>query len=594
MRDALKRDVQVLHAQVTSSHAALAADVRQLLTSIDARNDIFSSHLNRLVALLNGGATIPVDSSGGSVTANSSLASSASHLPSTPDALRRGTSTQSTLSPEVKGLLSELDVLDLELERRRSTNMLVEPVPIASLAPNALADDSEHTADGDSVASSVASPTATASGRKAIVSSIVANEEDYLDSIGALVKGYLEPLQAHAEANSSIVSLQEVAEMFSTIKQVYESHRQLKLQLQNRVRDWQNQTEVGDILCELPELFEPYNEYILKSDAASELLSQRMDDRTFASLIETLRRDRRELRGRSLDELLRLPLKRVEQYVAPLTALVTATNESHGDYANTTRALNYMRAFNADLWAVARQRDKMLEIKSLVSDFQGLVLPNRVFLRDGPLLDLTDSKANKGRPIHVFLFNDLLMACQLQKNKPKPLILNRRSASHKPYKFLFKIDIDSSTTIVEEITTPEGAAAAAAAAVASGGAVVDGPTNLILKAFDRTVILQATSPAERAAWALAIQEALDKAALAAGGGRGQRSRTVAGSHENRRDSIVLANSVGGARTPQRGTPTNESYSPYRGGAAPDGGPRRTSSTMRSDSLGETRDRTGSF
>lgn len=39
-----------------------------------------------------------------------------------------------------------------------------------------------------------------------------------------------------------------------------------------------------------------------------------MEDQAFVRLVETLRRDRKELRGRSLDELLRLPLKRIDQF----------------------------------------------------------------------------------------------------------------------------------------------------------------------------------------------------------------------------------------------------------------------------------------
>ena len=308
--------------------------------------------------------------------------------------------------------------------------------------------------------------------------------------------------------------------MFLTLKQIYDSHRQLKLQLADRVRDWQNDSEVGDILCELPEASSSRTTSTLSAATPrAELLSRRSDDRAFAVLIERLRGERRELRGRSLGELLRLPLKRVEQYVPQLVNLVAATNESHADYADAVCALNYMRAFNAEVQTAARQRDKMLEIKSLVSDFQGLVLPNRVFLREGALVDVTDAKSGKGKQLHVFLFNDLLIACLPQKNKP--LILKSRAQSHKPYKFHFKIDIDSTTAIVEEIAaTPEAAAAAAAASLSN-----EGPTNLILKAFDRTVILQAQNGAERAAWAIAIQDALDKASSST---RSQRSRTVAG------------------------------------------------------------------
>jgi hypothetical protein len=538
LRQALEVELATLLAELKASKQTLRTELQRVLAAHDAKLDALVERLSTLTA--SSPAAMPAPTGAAPTPASpgrfaSPLAASASMplLPLTPGdtpTKRASSSTTSSqfasLSPEVKGLIGELELLDSELERRRGGSSglrLGEPPPIASLAPNALADDDELETDTGSASSVSMGSVGNGAGRKALVAAMLALEEDFLDSVGATLKGYWEPMVAMAEANASVVSLQDIGDIFLSLKQIYDSHRQLKLQLADRARDWQNDTEIGDILCELPELFEPYNEFVVGSDAAQELLSRCLDDRAFNALVERLRHERRELRGRSLVELLRLPLKRIDQYVPQLVKLVAATNESHPDYGNMVRALNYMRAFEADVHAAARQRDKMLEIKSLVADFQGLVLPNRVFLREGALIDMTDAKAGKGKQLHLFLFNDLLIACVPQKHKP--LMLKSRAQSHKPYKFVFKIDIDSTTTIVEEIQmSPEATAAAAAASLAS-----EGPTNLILKAFDRTVILQAQNGAERAAWAIAIQDALEKATAA----DRSRARTVASAAESR-------------------------------------------------------------
>ncbi len=537
LRQALEVELATLLAELKASKQTLRTELQRVLAAHDAKLDALVERLSTLTA----SSTAAMPAPSGTAPTPASPAHSGRFasplaamplLPLTPGdtPTKRASSTTSSqfasLSPEVKGLIGELELLDSELERRRAGGSglrLAEPPPIASLAPNALADDDELETDTGSASSVSIGSVGNAAGRKALVAAMLALEEDFLDSVGATLKGYWEPMVAMAEANASVVSLQDIGDIFLSLKQIYDSHRQLKLQLADRARDWQNDTEIGDILCELPELFEPYNEFVVGSDAAQELLSRCLDDRAFNALVERLRHERRELRGRSLVELLRLPLKRIDQYVPQLVKLVAATNESHPDYGNMVRALNYMRAFEADVHAAARQRDKMLEIKSLVADFQGLVLPNRVFLREGALIDMTDAKAGKGKQLHLFLFNDLLIACVPQKHKP--LMLKSRAQSHKPYKFVFKIDIDSTTTIVEEIQmSPEATAAAAAASLAS-----EGPTNLILKAFDRTVILQAQNGAERAAWAIAIQDALEKATAA----DRSRARTVASAADSR-------------------------------------------------------------
>lgn len=175
--------------------------------------------------------------------------------------------------------------------------------PISALAPNATASDSTASLVGGDQ-------------RRAVVESMLANEDDYLDSIGSMIKGYFDPLSERAAVDASLLSLQDIEDIFRSVQPIYErqasaeasqraadrrvcsfvrlfllfvcssvrlfvcscSHRQLKLQLAQRLRQWSASSEVGDILCELPELFEPYKEYIVNFPMAGDVLAARSEE----------------------------------------------------------------------------------------------------------------------------------------------------------------------------------------------------------------------------------------------------------------------------------------------------------------------------
>jgi len=462
LKDALDRDVQTLAEKLESSNNKLSAEIARLQSALEERNAELSAQFQSFQAKVGTGSHVG---------------------PSTPGPATRGATP---LSPVVQGLLGELDALDTELERRRHGS-ISHVAPMASLAPHASARDGEVDDFGGNASSET---------RRAHVSAMYAEEEDYLDSISSLITGYLEPFRERAELDASMLSEQDVGDIFRTVQQIHDSHRQIKLHLSQRLKDWSVDSEVGDFLCELPELFEPYTDYVVNFARASEVLQNLMENSDFRAFVDSLKRDKRVLRGRSLDELLRRPLKRVQQYVTNITELLHLTEDTHPDFESTTRALNYIRAFSAELSAAQRRSGKMDEIKSQIAGFPGLSLPNRVYIRDGPLTEIVDSKG-KSRPLHLFLFNDVLIACEKSK-KSKSLMLSRKGIT-KPYKFLFKLDIDSNTSIAEEL--PQ----------ANGLPNLQPQSNLILKSFDKTVNLLCTSPKERTEWAFAIQDALDAA-----------------------------------------------------------------------------------
>lgn len=308
LRAAIDGGLKHVVDQVQSSNASLSAEVQRLVELVNSRNSSIVQHLSSIAP--------PGNSAASDSTASLNSSGSA---PSTPLATR---TSSRIMSPVVHGLLNELEVLDNELERRYIllaflfvcfVNRFVkfvsnfrhslflgffsvlcylfrvskdkkvaafnvnETVPISSLAPQAMALDTAVVPSSSIAATSSAtagsgSSSSVGEQRHAIVESMFAHEEDYLDSIGSLIKGYLEPLQEHATSDGTIVSSQDMLDIFCTIQQIYESHRQLRLQLQHRLRAWTTDSEVGDVLCEMPDMFEPYKDYIVNFGTGSEVI----------------------------------------------------------------------------------------------------------------------------------------------------------------------------------------------------------------------------------------------------------------------------------------------------------------------------------
>ena len=218
LRSALESGLKSIVEQVESSNATLAAELQRLGALLDTRNAACAQQISALAARLASSTANLTSASyyATSVPASSNAGGSAATPPGTPQ--RGSLAILSPISPAVHGLLNELELLDSELERRVAKDkdaFMRDTTPISALAPNAMASDAVTTNGASLLASG-------GDRRRSVVESMLANEDDYLDGIGSMIKGYLQPLGERAAVDSSLISTQDVDDIFRSVQAIYD------------------------------------------------------------------------------------------------------------------------------------------------------------------------------------------------------------------------------------------------------------------------------------------------------------------------------------------------------------------------------------
>lgn len=253
--------------------------------------------------------------------------------------------------------------------------------------------------------------------RKRIATEILNTEKTYVSSLQVIFDEFVMPLKKADQEGHSILSRDEIMDIFNYWEVLLNCHNKLYKLLDDRMKEWEDRPEVGDIFSEQTSFIKLYKHYVNNYDKSYMTYKRCKENKK--EFKEFLEKYEPQLGSLGLQAFLILPVQRIPRYVLLLKDLLKYTVPGHSDYENLQAALIIMKDLADYIDANKNDADEVTKISDLQQRIYGapngfeLVQPKRRLIREGILY-------NKRDKMQSYLFNDVLLCCKLkQKNKLK-------------------------------------------------------------------------------------------------------------------------------------------------------------------------------
>eukprot|EP00026_Physarum_polycephalum_P001488 Phypoly_transcript_01490.p1 GENE.Phypoly_transcript_01490~~Phypoly_transcript_01490.p1 ORF type:complete len:1106 (-),score=253.34 Phypoly_transcript_01490:41-3337(-) len=241
--------------------------------------------------------------------------------------------------------------------------------------------------------------------RKKEISDLLKKERVYVDTLKSLVKIYLFEFRNNRQL-TKIVTLEDLEDLFCNVEEILDLHNDFTWDLQSALDNIGNSSVATLLLDFIPKL-EPYVRYIANSSKSADTLARLIKDKRYVAnaIKQCSEKDRL---GRSIQDLLQVPISHIRTYRAFAQQALDATPTSSSDYDPLDDALSMIMQLD----------DKVAIANQTASQFQTLLAISRRI--DGGE-ELTTSQSRKlvketsastlESPVTLFLFSDLLVVC---------------------------------------------------------------------------------------------------------------------------------------------------------------------------------------
>ncbi|XP_034933980.1 FYVE, RhoGEF and PH domain-containing protein 1-like [Chelonus insularis] len=208
-----------------------------------------------------------------------------------------------------------------------------------------------------------------------------------------------------------------VQHMFSNIKSIYKFHHDFLLpQLEERMKTWDVNPKIGDIMKNFAPFLKMYTEYVKNFDYAMNLLStlQQKVPR-FAAIVNEIQK-LEECAKLSLSHHMLSPIQRLPRYELLLKDYLKNLTEDNVDFEDTKKALELVSTAanhsNEEMKKIAKFK-KLLEIQENIYDPLDLVSATRELIKEGRIVKIS-ARSGDHQDRHLFLFSDILLLCSIR------------------------------------------------------------------------------------------------------------------------------------------------------------------------------------
>jgi hypothetical protein len=238
--------------------------------------------------------------------------------------------------------------------------------------------------------------------RAAIANEILTTETTYVKNLDILIRVYLEGSKEYLKPD-------QIQAIFSIIPDILKVHVDLLFQLEERIRNWNEKTRIGDVFVKNANALKLYTEYVNNYNHALEVLAKCQRKEKYSRFLESCQQ-RPETQRLDLPSFLIMPIQRIPRYQLLLTDLLKNTRRDHKDYKNLKAAVDaivQVAQYINEQKRIYESTQKIIELQEKISGRYNLYAPHRRFLSEGDFLVVPGSKSSKA--FHYFLFNDLLL-----------------------------------------------------------------------------------------------------------------------------------------------------------------------------------------
>ncbi|XP_011302687.1 FYVE, RhoGEF and PH domain-containing protein 1 [Fopius arisanus] len=208
-----------------------------------------------------------------------------------------------------------------------------------------------------------------------------------------------------------------VQHMFSNIKSIYKFHNDFLLpQLEERMKNWDTNSRIGDIMKNFAPFLKMYTEYVKNFDYAMNLIStlQQKVPRFAAIVNEIQKLD--ECAKLSLSHHMLSPIQRLPRYELLLKDYLKNLSEDSEDYEDTKKALELVSTAANHTNEAMKKIDKfkkLLEIQESIHDATDLVSATRELVKEGRIVKIS-ARSGDHQERYLFLFSDILLLCSIR------------------------------------------------------------------------------------------------------------------------------------------------------------------------------------
>ncbi|XP_038872938.1 FYVE, RhoGEF and PH domain-containing protein 6-like [Salvelinus namaycush] len=193
------------------------------------------------------------------------------------------------------------------------------------------------------------------------------------------------------------------------LPQLYELNQDLLRELEERVAQWDEHGRLADVFVKKGPYLKMYSTYIREFDKNVALLDEHSrKNPAFAAVVREFEAGPR-CASLALRHYLLKPVQRIPQYQMLLTDYLKNLSPDSADYKDTQAALGIVKEVANHANDIMKQGDnfqKLIQVQCRLNGHREIVLPGRVFLKEGVLMKLSRKVM---QPRMFFLFNDTLL-----------------------------------------------------------------------------------------------------------------------------------------------------------------------------------------
>ncbi|XP_072215828.1 rho guanine nucleotide exchange factor 39 isoform X2 [Excalfactoria chinensis] len=231
---------------------------------------------------------------------------------------------------------------------------------------------------------------------------LLETEHRYLEQLYLVVTFFVTILKAKGTLKPAVMET-----IFGTLESIYSASQVLSFHLER------GNLGLGlENFCQKLELYGYYAENFEQANKTlMEQLRKNKSFRRFKKLQET----RPQFQGRKLEDLLPLPLQRLQQYKHFLRDLLENTSPSNAEYQKLAKAAKSVSEVSQWVQDIVRTRENLLELHRVQKLLKGqktqVVAPGRWYIREGWLL-VVPSKGEELKRRLFFLFSDIFISAK--------------------------------------------------------------------------------------------------------------------------------------------------------------------------------------
>lgn len=207
-----------------------------------------------------------------------------------------------------------------------------------------------------------------------------------------------------------VLDEQRLGEILGVLPQVYNLHKNLLSELEERISQWEDSPRLVDVILSHGEDFRVFDTYISEYDRSMFLLEEsRRNSSAFNSIVKKFETGGAEEAEVPLKHQLLQVIVRVLQYRMLLTDYLNNLSPDSKEYEDTQAALVTVSEVADEANDNLKQGENLLRLVHIEFSVKGkrdLLKPGRMFVKEGTLMKVSRKSR---QPRHLFLMNDIML-----------------------------------------------------------------------------------------------------------------------------------------------------------------------------------------